>query len=137
MEDTEVKVQLAELNALVHSLAKSMEEIKTSVKEVVTLDRTIAELSTEHRHAVKEIHTQWVKIDDNQKDIEAVNRKTDEWINKGRGAWFTAMILGSLAQAAILGMIAWTFSHMRSAEDSILLMKEQLSRVEQQKGKWP
>lgn len=130
--DQDVMVQLAELRLQMSSMAASVDEIKSSVKEVITLDRTIAELSIHYQQQAKEIQTQWGKTDDNQREIEKVERKADEWINKGRGAWSTAVLLGSIAQIAILAMIAWTFNHVRSAEDDVLLMKAKLAQIEQQ-----
>ena len=130
-------VQLAELRQQMTSMSTAVEEIKSSVKEVIILDRTIAELSIYHQQTAKEIQTQWGKIDANHTDIEAVNKKADEWINKGRGAWATLMILGSLAQAAVLGCIAYTFTHLRTAEDAVLLLNQRVIQLEQHKEKTP
>ena len=131
----EMLIQLAELRAQMTSMFESVNEIKSSVKEVVALDRTIAELSIYNQQQAKEIQTQWNRIDNNQKDIESVERKADEWINKGRGAWFTLMVLGGLAQAAVLGCVAYTFTHLRSAEDTVLLMNQRIMQIERLKDK--
>lgn len=130
-DDKEMLIQLAELRQQMTSMSTAVEEIKSSVKEVIALDRTIAELSIHYQMQSKEIQTQWGKIDTNHTAIEAVERKADGWINKGRGAWFTLMILGSLAQAAVLGCVAYTFSHLRAAEDSILLINQRIIQIEQ------
>jgi hypothetical protein len=106
-------------------------------KEVIALDRTIAELSIHYQQQGKEIQTQWAKIDANHREIEAVDRKADEWINKGRGAWFTLMVLGGLAQAVVLGSIAYTFGHLRTAEDTVLLMNQRVIQLEQHKEARP
>ncbi len=133
-EDKEMLVQLAELRQQMTNMSAAVDEIKSSVKEVITLDRTIAELSIHYQQQGKEIQTQWGKIDANHKDIEVVDKKADEWINKGRGAWFTLMIVGSLAQVVVLGSIAYTFGHLRSAEDSVLLMNQRIIQLEQRRG---
>lgn len=130
-EEEKLLVQMAELRSQVSSLSNDIGEIKASVKEVITLDRTIAELTIYNQQHEAEIRTQWVKIDGCRTDIAKVDSKADEWINKGRGAWFTLMILGSLAQAAVLGCVAYTFSHLRSAEDAILLMNQRVIQLEQ------
>lgn len=129
-EEKEMLVQLAELRQQMTAMGNSVDEIKSSVKEVIALDRTIAELSIHYQQQGKEIQTQWGKIDANHREIENVERKADEWINKGRGAWFTLMLLGSLAQAAVLGCVAYTFTHLRAAEDSILVMNQRIIQVE-------
>lgn len=126
----DVLIQMAALQANMSSVLTAVDEIKSSVKEVVTLDRTIAELSIYNRQQAKEIQTQWQKIDHNQQAIESVEKKTDEWINKGRGAWFTLMILGGIAQVAVLSCVAYTFNHLRTAEDAILLLNQRVIQVE-------
>lgn len=136
-EEKEMLVQLAELRQQMTAMSTAVEEIKSSVKEVITLDRTIAELSIYHQQTAKEIQTQWGKIDANHTDIEAVDKKADEWINKGRGAWATLMILGGLAQAAVLGCIAYTFTHLRTAEDAVLLLNQRVIQLEQHREKTP
>lgn len=136
-EEKEMLVQLAELRQQMTSMSTAVEEIKSSVKEVITLDRTIAELSIYHQQQSKEIATQWGKIDANHTEIEAVDKKADEWINKGRGAWATLMILGGLAQAAVLGCIAYTFTHLRTAEDAVLLLNQRVIQLEQHREKTP
>lgn len=132
-EEKEILVQLAELRQQMTAINNSVDEVKASVKEVITLDRTIAELSIHHQQQAKEIQTQWGKIDTQHKAIEDVEKKADEWINKGRGAWFTLMILGSLAQAAVLGAVAYTFTHLRTAEDAVLLLNQRVIQLEQQR----
>ena len=131
-EEKEILVQLAELRQQMTAMNNSVDEVKASVKEVIALDRTIAELSIHYQQTAKEIQTQWGKIDANHTAIETVEKKADEWINKGRGAWFTLMVLGSLAQAAVLGCVAYTFTHLRAAEDSILLINQRVIQIEQQ-----
>lgn len=131
-EEKEILVQLAELRQAMVNINTSVDEVKASVKEVIQLDRTIAELSIYHQQTAKEIQTQWGKIDAQHLAIEAVDKKADEWINKGRGAWATLMILGGLAQATILGAIAYTFTHLRTAEDAVLLLNQRVVQIEQQ-----
>ena len=133
MEEKEMLVQLAELRQQMTAMGNSVDEIKSSVKEVIALDRTIAELSIHYQMQSKEIQTQWGRIDTNHKNIDAVERKADEWINKGRGAWFTLMILGGVAQVAVLGCVAYTFNHLRAAEDSVLLINQRVIQLEQHK----
>src|SRR5574338_495278 len=100
-EQQEILIQLAELQQQMKAMSTSVNDIKVSVEEVLSLDRTIAELAIHYQQQSKDIATQWTRIDANNKSIEAVDKKADEWINKGRGAWFTLAILGSLAQMAV------------------------------------
>lgn len=129
-EAKEILVQFAELRQKMTSVNNSVEEIKASVKEVLILDRTIAGLSIHQKQTSKQIQAHWERIDKTQKAVEAVDKKADEWINKGRGAWFTLMLIGSLAQALVLWGVVYTFNHLRTAEDTILIMNQRISQLE-------
>lgn len=131
-EEKEMLVQLAELRQQMASMSNSVDEIKSVVKEVLSLDRTIAELSVHHQQTAREIQTQWKKIDEQHTAVEAVDKKADEFINRAQGAWATLLILGTLAQTALLGSIAYTFTHLRSVEDSALLLNQRVTLIEQQ-----
>lgn len=130
-DEKEILIQLAEIRQQVVSMLNSVEEVKSSVKEVLTLDRAVAELVIYHKQQSQDIDKQRAATEANHDAIEAVERKADEWINKGRGAWATVMILGSMAQAVILSAIFYTFNHLRTAEDSLLLMDHRIQLIEQ------
>ena len=70
-------VQLAELRQQMANMSNSVDEIKSAVKEVLSLDRTIAELSVHYQQQAREIQTQWDKIDSNHLATEAVDKKAD------------------------------------------------------------
>lgn len=127
----DLAVQLAKLQEQVASMAASVEDVRTSVREVLSLDRTIAELSVMHRQQTTEIAQQWTRIDAMKGAIDGTDRKTDELINKARGAWFTAVILGGLAQIAVIAMIGWVFTHVNLAEDQLHLLQYRVQQLEQ------
>ena len=62
-EEKEMLVQLAELRQQMAAMSNSVDEIKSAVKEVLGLDRTIAELTVHYQQQAREIQTQWGKID--------------------------------------------------------------------------
>lgn len=126
----DLAVQLAKLQEQVASMAASVEDVRTSVREVLSLDRTIAELSVMHRQQTNEIAQQWARIDTLKGSVDATDKKSDEWINKARGAWFTAAILGGLAQIAIMAMIGWVFMHINLAEDQLHLLQYRVQQIE-------
>ncbi len=127
----DLAVQLAKLQEQVASMAASVEDVRTSVREVLSLDRTIAELSVMHRQHTTEIAQQWTRINGLKTFVDVTDKKTDEWINKARGAWFTAVILGGLAQIAIITMIGWVFTHVNLAEDQLHLLQYRVQQIEQ------
>ena len=126
--DQEVLIQLAEMRQQMCSLNQSLDEMKMIVKEVLALDKAIAELSVRHKQTIEETGLQWSRIDALTMHVNQVDKKADEWINKGRGAWSTVIVLGSVIQAAVFSFVMYTFSHMRTAEDAVLVMQQQLNQ---------
>ncbi len=129
-EEKEILIQLAELRQQMNAVTSSMDEIKASVKEVGAVHRQVGELAVYLEQQRKDSGFQWERIDANRVAIEQVAKKSDEWINKGRGALSMLLILGSLAQAAVLSFVAYTFVHLRTAEDALLLLNHRVLHLE-------
>ena len=68
-----------------------------------------------------------------EKDITAAHRKVDEWLNRGRGALWAGIIFGGIIQGLVGAAIGYTFSHMRTAEDAVLLLTYRMNTVETRK----
>ena len=138
-----VPAQLAQIHEQIKNLATTVNDVKVSVGEVAALDRTLAELAVRHVQMDKEVALQWSKLStcitevaavDSKvmHQIQTVNSKADEWINRARGAFWTALMLGSFAQTVVIGAIAWTFTHLRSAEEDLSLVKYRVTVLEKQ-----
>lgn len=134
-EEQEILIQLAELRQQLNAVTSSMDEIKTSVKEVGSLNQVVAKLAVHLEQQQKDSSYQWERIDANRAAIEAVKENADAWINKGRGAWSTMLLLGSLAQVAIISFIAYTFTTLRTVEDSQLILNHRVTTIEQHQMK--
>jgi hypothetical protein len=128
--DESVLVQLTELKQQLHAVASSVDEMKASMREVITLDKTLAELIIHQQNAAQQASASQRAIEKNALDIREVEQHTDAWINRARGAWWATALLASVAQAAILGMISWVFLHVSAVEDEVLLLKHRMSNVE-------
>jgi hypothetical protein len=136
-QQQQVLTELAVLKAQLSGVVSSIDEVKTSVGQVLVLDRTLAELSVRHEQQQRELATQWKRIDDVEKFQESTNAKADEWINRGRGAWYVAVALGSFVQVLVLAISAWVFSHVRAAEDSLLLINHRVTQLEAASSRKP
>jgi len=129
-----VLIEIAQLREQVSSIAGNLDDVKSSMKEVLVLDRTIAELGVRHEQQARELATQWTRIDALASAGAGTERKVDEWVNRGRGAWFVTMFLGAFAQSLVLGAVAWTFNHVRAAEDASLLLGHRVTQLEHEQA---
>jgi len=129
-----VLIEIAQLREQVSSIAGNLDDVKSSMKEVLVLDRTIAELGVRHEQQARELATQWTRIDALASASAGTERKVDEWVNRGRGAWFVTMFLGAFAQSLVLGAMAWTFNHVRAAEDASLLLGHRVTQLEHEQA---
>lgn len=128
-DDKALQIQLAEMRQQMIAISASIDEMKSAVKEVLVLDKQIAELAVKYRQTAEQTAVQWSRIDTLALAVQNVDKKADEWINKGRGAWTTLMILGSLVQAGVFSFIMYTFTHLRAAEDAVLLMEQKVEML--------
>ncbi len=131
-QQQQVFTTLAVLREQLQTVMERMEELKAGVSEMLTLDRTIAELSVRHEQQTRELSTQWARIDGLAKEQDVTTRTVDAWVNRGRGAWVMAVSLGTMAQALVLASVAWTFNHVRAAEDAVLLLNQRVQMLEAQ-----
>jgi hypothetical protein len=128
--DESVLIQLTELKQQLNAVASSVDEMKTSMREVITLDKTLAELIIHQQNTAQQASASQRAIEKNATEIREVATHTDAWINRARGAWWATALLASIAQVAVLGMISWVFLHVSAVEDDVLLLKYRMSNVE-------
>jgi hypothetical protein len=155
MDNNDVAIQISQLTQHVTSIDSRMEKMEGKLDQLVLLDRTLAELNVRHEAANAEKSAMWQRVDllthwkenhvrddanehseivktldANSKALlaacAAVEAKVDGWINKGKGVVWTASLFLGLAQAFVIGSIAWTFSHVNTLEDKVIAIEYQI-----------
>ena len=134
MADENLAVELAQLREQMKAIAENVETIKTSVAQIMQLDRTIAEMGVRNDHIDKEVATMWSRIDSHKAweqshdheslevrqriadSITKVDAKVEAVVNKGRGALWALGISFSVVQAVVAASIIWAFSHVSEAD---------------------
>lgn len=133
--ESDIIVKLALVSQQVNAMSGTVEEIKATVSEVATLNRTIGELTLMYKQQLQENATQWQKIDANAEGVRLAHEKVDAWVNKGRGAWATLAILGGVVQVLVLAAMSYAFTHLRQVEDSLLLLDQRVKTMEEQRAR--
>ena len=100
-----------------------MDEVRDIVqKDMIDVKEDFREFRDEHRKEVIALidantSAYAIQISDLTKKVTEVKTETEGWINKGKGAWFVASILWGVIQLAIIAMMGWFFTEVRSLHD--------------------
>lgn len=131
--------QMARLEIQMTSLAEKVEDIKVNVTQIAKLDKTIAEVVIHNGHARENIDQLWKQISDNRAKYEqamtkisAVEKNTDEAINKAKGAgWALGIVFGTV-QVLVISSMAWVFSNVQESLVINRLQSDSIQRLESQ-----
>lgn len=126
------EARLATMAQQIKTLTDTMKRIEDGVNEVLGLDRTLAGLQSDHRHQVKEIETQWKKVDDAAKAIEIVDRKVEKLTNTSRGAIAVALFFISLIQGGSVAALTWGFSTLNTLSTRYELQSYQMQQMQRE-----
>ncbi len=135
----ELALEITQLREQVRSVARNVEEIKTSVGLIARLERTLAELAIHGQNASKEINSIWTRIDEGKKErtqldarITTTNAAIEAIVNKGRGALWVASIMMGLLQATIVGAVGWAALRIIDSDKAIATQQHRIERLERQ-----
>lgn len=134
----DLAVALAQLKEQLKNVASSVEQIKSSVAQVVALDRTIAELSIHNQNLRDDVKLLWTRIDEHKSAherhrtaVDTVDDKVEALTNKARGAmWVLGITLGTF-QTIVLVSLAWVFNHVNDSDVTNKLQQQRIEQLEQ------
>lgn len=138
-DDLGTNAQLARLEIQIKLLIEQVAEIKTNVTQIAKLDKTIAEVVIHSDNSRQSIDHLWKAIRDNQTRYEQsvdriaeVESKTNEAINKAKGAsWVIGIVFGTV-QVLVISSMAWVFTNVQESLVINRLQSESISRMESQ-----
>jgi DNA anti-recombination protein RmuC len=62
------------------------------------------------------------------KRLSDVKSETEGWINRGKGAWWSASLVWGVFGTAILGSVAWLFGEVRTMHEAIIVLKGMMGK---------
>lgn len=97
-------------------------------EEISSMREELRNQHDEHRETVNQqiqtsvlaLSTQVATLDQR---IAAVKSETEGWINKGKGAWWSASVMWGVFGAALTGAVVWIFGEVRSLHDAMIIIK--------------
>ena len=127
-EQQEFAIELSQLREQIKFVASDIGDIKTAISQIVTLDKTLAELTIHNQTAQKNMDTLWTKYDELKTKTTTMDHEVKSFVNRFRGGAWVIAIMGGAVQAAVFGVTMWVFSHVT---DGDIVNKLQQQRIEQ------
>ena len=127
-EQQEFAIELTQLREQIKSVATDIGDIKTAISQIVTLDKTLAELTIHNQMAQKNMDALWVKYDELKTKTSTMDNEVKSFVNRFRGGALVLGIMGGAVQAAVFGVTMWVFSHVN---DGDIVNRLQQQRIEQ------
>jgi vacuolar-type H+-ATPase subunit I/STV1 len=125
--------QLARLQQQLVAVNQSIEEIKTSVRGIASLDKTVGELTVKFDQSQKNEKKQWEKIDESHDEIDKTNEKVSEYITKANVIYRMCIYVLGILYTLVIGFLSYNFVHLRAIEDSLLIINHKMEQ--QEKGR--
>ena len=127
-EQQEFAIELTQLREQIKSVASDIGDIKTAISQIVTLDKTLAELTIHNQMAQKNMDALWTKYDELKTKTTTMDHNVESFVNKFRGGALVIGIMGGAVQATVFGVTMWVLSHVN---DNDIINKLQQQRIEQ------
>ena len=127
-EQQEFAIELSQLREQIKFVASDIGDIKTAISQIVTLDKTLAELTIHNQTAQKNMDALWTKYDELKTKTTTMDHEVKSFVNRFRGGALAIGVMGGAAQAAVFGVTMWVFSHVT---DGDIVNKLQQQRIEQ------
>lgn len=127
-EQQEFAIELTQLREQIKSVATDIGDIKTAISQIVTLDKTLAELTIHNQMAQKNMDALWVKYDELKSKTTTMDHEVKSFVNRFRGGAWVMALMGGAVQAAVFGVTMWVFSHV---SDNDIVNRLQQQRIEQ------
>lgn len=127
-EQQEFAIELTQLREQIKSVASDIGDIKTAISQIVTLDKTLAELTIHNQMAQKNMDALWVKYDELKSKTTTMDHEVESFVNRFHGGARVIALMSGVAQAAVFGVTMWVFSHVT---DNDIVNRLQQQRIEQ------
>lgn len=127
-EQQEFAIELSQLREQIKFVASDISDIKTAISQIVTLDKTLAELTIHNQTAQKNMEALWTKYDELKTKTTTMDHEVKSFVNRFRGGALVIGVMGGAVQAAVFGVTMWVFSHVT---DGDIVNKLQQQRIEQ------
>ena len=125
------QTQIAVLAEAVKNAVDSIARVEGKVNELLSIDRTMAQIQEQSVHQQTEIKQIWERVDGQGREIQTLATETRAFINRAGGAWVAAAMALSLAQVVAFAWVAWVFNSVQSTRELAAVHEYRLKVLEQ------
>lgn len=129
-EQQEFAVELSRLREQIKFVASDIGDIKIAISQIVTLDKTLAELTIHNQTAQKNMDALWTKYDELRTKTTTMDHEVKSFVNRFRGGAWALALMGGVVQAAVFGVTMWVFSHVTDNDVVNQLQQHRIERLE-------
>ena len=133
-EQQEFAIELTQLREQIKSVATDIGDIKTAISQIVTLDKTLAELTIHNQTAQKNMDALWTKYDELKTKTTTMDNEVKSFVNRLRGGALVIGVMGGAVQAAVFGVTMWVFSHVTDGDIVNKLQQQRIEQLEKRLG---
>ena len=130
-EQQEFAIELSQLREQIKFVASDIGDIKTAISQIVTLDKTLAELTIHNQTAQKNMDALWTKYDELRTKTTTMDHEVKSFVNRFRGGALVIGVMGGAVQAAVFGVTMWVFSHVTDGDIVNKLQQQRIEQLEQ------
>ena len=133
-EQQEFAIELSQLREQIKFVASDIGDIKTAISQIVTLDKTLAELTIHNQTAQKNMDTLWTKYDELKTKTTTMDHEVKSFVNRFRGGAWAMALMGGAVQAVVFGVTMWVFSHVTDGDIVNKLQQQRIEQLEKRLG---
>ena len=127
-ESTKPEVELAAVKTELRLIAKTLDEVKASLREVSTLSTTLNQIATSQ----KSYEQKFNDVDSRLGDLEARQANNTAFLNKIRGSITTSAWIVRAIEAALIGAVGYMYTTIVDTREQVVTTVHQVQYLERE-----
>ena len=126
--DNKPEVELAAVKTELRLIAKSLDEVKATLREVSNLGTTINQIATNQ----KTYEQKFADVDARLGTLEARQTNNTAFLNKIRGSVTTSAWIVRAVEAALIGAVGYMYTTVMDTRDQVMAVSHQVQYLERE-----
>ena len=127
-ESTKPEVELAAVKTELRLIAKTLDEVKASLREVSTLSTTLNQIASSQ----KSYEQKFNDVDSRLGDLEARQANNTAFLNKIRGSITTSAWIVRAIEAALIGAVGYMYTTIVDTREQVVTTVHQVQYLERE-----
>ncbi len=127
-ESTKPEVELAAVKTELRLIAKTLDEVKASLREVSTLSTTLNQIATSQ----KNYEQKFSDVDSRLGELEVRQANNTAFLNKIRGSITTSAWIVRAIEAALIGAVGYMYTTLVDTREQVITTVHQVQYLERE-----